>query len=105
MKPALLLFAFALACATAVATDGGLRSNQVLGKRLEQKEFTEDLIGGNTELQMGITDLHQKKLQEWVNEYNIPLFLRVSDPASVNLVKTEKFACKSVDIHDKSSNW
>ena len=101
MKPALLLFAFALACATAVATDGGLRSNQVLGKIREP----EDLIGENTELQMGITDLHQQKLQKWVNEYNIPLFLRVSDPASVNLVKTEKFACKSVDIHDKSSNW
>ena len=49
-----------------------------------------------TPLNMGITDSHQEKLQAWVNKYNVALFVRVSDLTSVNLIDTDKFACKSV---------
>ena len=63
------------------------------------------VVGGDTEELIGITEAHKLRLQKWVNEYNVALFIRVSDLTSVRLIDTNKFACKSVDIHDKSSNW
>ena len=73
--------------------------------RRRARSSEQGVVLANSTLNMGITDSHQEKLQAWVNKYNVALFVRVSDLTSVNLIDTDKFACKSVDIHDKSSNW
>ena len=53
----------------------------------------------------GVTEAHRFLLQEYCDKWKVSLILRISDPTSLRLVATNKFACKSVDVHDKSSNW
>ena len=53
----------------------------------------------------GVTEAHRFLLQEYCDKWRVSLILRISDPTSLRLVATNKFACKSVDVHDKSSNW
>lgn len=54
---------------------------------------------------MGVTKEHYQKLQKFANDNVVALFVRISDKTSLRLIKDGNFACKSVDVHDKSSNW
>ncbi len=57
------------------------------------------------EFNMGVTKEHYAKLQSFANRNNVALFIRISDKSSLRLVQDGAFACKSMDVHDKSSNW
>ena len=52
---------------------------------------------------MGVTMAHYQTLQQFANEKMVALFIRISDKTSLRLIQDGNFACKSVDVHDKSS--
>lgn len=62
-------------------------------------------VGERTERAMGLTASHRDRLQTWVDEYNVILMFRISDLTTVKLIETNRFASKSQNIHDKSSDW
>jgi hypothetical protein len=64
-----------------------------------------DPLPALSDYNMGVTKEHYQKLQKFVNENNVALFVRISDKTSLRLIQDGNFACKSVDVHDKSSNW
>ena len=53
----------------------------------------------------GTTCSHLGKLQEWADKHNTVLIIRKSEMDTVNLIRDGSYATKSVDVHDKSSNW
>lgn len=55
-------------------------------------------------LDAGVTALHVTAIEETVKEFNAFLFLRPTEDDSRVLIEAG-FATKSMDIHDKSSNW
>jgi hypothetical protein len=52
----------------------------------------------------GVTDTHRPLIHNVCQEENTFLFIRPSEPATMRLIDAG-FATKSMDIHDKSSNW
>lgn len=57
-----------------------------------------------TPIEAGVTALHISAIEETVKEHNAFLFLRPTEDDSRVLIEAG-FATKSMDIHDKSSNW
>jgi len=57
-----------------------------------------------TEAQCGIAQSHIKGIEKTMNEVDCFLFVRPTELDSTRLIKNG-FATKSMDIHDKSSNW
>lgn len=57
-----------------------------------------------TPTEAGVTALHISAIEETVKEHNAFLFLRPTEDDSRVLIEAG-FATKSMDIHDKSSNW
>lgn len=54
--------------------------------------------------QNGVAGLHLEAIAEVCRKRNCFLFIRPSEPATVRLIKLG-FATKSMDVHDKSSDW
>ena len=52
----------------------------------------------------GITSAHLLAIAEKCRTENVFLIVRPSEPETMNLIN-KGFACKNMDIHDKSSNW
>ena len=59
----------------------------------------------NREMETGLVDRHREALEKLVKEMDVTLIVRPSDPTSTKLQKANKYATKSLDVHDKSSNW
>ncbi len=57
-----------------------------------------------TAFNSGIVDAHIDAIHAVCQHYNTFLFIRPSEQATMRLIR-EGFATKSMDIHDKSSNW
>lgn len=57
-----------------------------------------------TEQQSGITSDHIQALQDFCAEWNVFLFIRPTERVCTQLIK-EHYPTKSVDVHDKTSNW
>jgi len=53
----------------------------------------------------GVTAHHANELQKWAITFDVALMVRLSTDATVKLIENGKYATKSVDIHDKSSDW
>ena len=53
----------------------------------------------------GIAQAHIDKLQKYVNHFQVALFVRVSTADTMELIESTEFSTKSVDVHDKSSDW
>lgn len=57
-----------------------------------------------TDINSGITNTHLPAIHRVCQKENTFLFIRPSEPATMRLIDAG-FATKSMDIHDKSSNW
>jgi hypothetical protein len=53
----------------------------------------------------GVAPAHIKGLQAYVDHYQVAIFVRVSTADTMELIESGDFSTKSVDIHDKSSDW
>ena len=53
----------------------------------------------------GIAEAHIEKLQKYANHYQVAIFVRVSTADTMELIESTEFSTKSVDVHDKSSDW
>ena len=64
-----------------------------------------EIILTDRERSTGLVDRHREALENLVKDLDLVLVIRPSDPTSTKLQKIKKYATKSLDVHDKSSNW